>query len=64
MYQNMLVDNLLPIAPLITLGDWTFPQENTSTHASKPNKSLLEANEVKCFQSPTRSSDLDVVESL
>ena len=44
MYQDMLGDNLLPIAPLITSGNWTFQQDNASDHVSKSTKSWLEAN--------------------
>ena len=44
MYQDMLGDNLLPIAPLITSGNWTFQQDNASVHVSKSTKSWLKAN--------------------
>lgn len=64
MYQDMLGDNLLPIAPLITSGDWTFQQDNASVHVSKSTKAWLEANQVKCLEWPARSPDLNVIENL
>ena len=37
-YQDMLGDTLLPNAPLVTSGDWTFQQDNASIHAARSTK--------------------------
>ena len=63
MHQDMLGDNLLPIAPLITSGNWTFQQDNDSVHVSKSTKSWLEANQVKCLQRTAHSHTLNVIEN-
>ena len=61
-YQDMLGDNLLSIAPLITSGNWTFQQDSASVQVLKSTKSWMEANQVKCLQWAARSPDLHVIE--
>ncbi|GBN15056.1 Transposable element Tc3 transposase [Araneus ventricosus] len=39
LYQDILVDKLLPISPLITSGDCTFQQNKASVHISYSTKS-------------------------
>ena len=63
MHQDMLGENLLPIAPLITSENWTVQQNNVSVHVSKSTKSWLEANQVKCLQRPAHSHTLNVIEN-
>lgn len=46
-YQNILGDILLPKAPQVTLGDWTFQQDNASIDVAHSRKAWLEANEVR-----------------
>ena len=64
MYQDMLGDNLLPIAPLITSGSWTFQQNNASFYFSKSIKSCLKANQVKYLPWPARGPDLNAIENI
>ena len=63
MYQDMLAENLLPNAPLITCGDYIFQQDNASIHASASSKSWLQANSVELLGLPARSPDLNPVEN-
>ncbi|GBM73692.1 Transposable element Tc3 transposase [Araneus ventricosus] len=48
-YVDILADNILPEAPLITSGDYLFQQGNASVHISETSKSWFDANFVKLF---------------
>ena len=63
-YQDILADHLLPVAPLITSGDYIFMQDNAPIHRSTSTKSWLEANEVKTLDWPPLSPDLNPIENL
>lgn len=63
-YQELLADYLLPSAPLITSGDWTFMQDNAPIHRSASTKSWMEANGVKLLTWPALSPDLNPIENL
>lgn len=63
-YQDILADNLLPTAPLITSGDFTFQQDNASVHNSCSTKDWFTANNVKILNWPSRSPDLNPIENL
>ena len=64
-YVDMLGDNLLPEAPLITSGDYLFQQDNASIHVSAAAKSWFDANSVKLLTDwPAKSPDLNPIENL
>lgn len=63
-YQDMLAENLLPIAPLITSGDYLFQQDNATIHVSSASKSWFEVNFVKLLDWPSRSPDLNPMENM
>ncbi|GBO11000.1 hypothetical protein AVEN_192407-1 [Araneus ventricosus] len=63
-YVDILADNLLPEAPLITSGYFLFLQDNASLHVSHTSKSWFDANFVKLLDWPARSPDLNPVENL
>lgn len=63
-YVDVLAENLLPEAPLITCGDYLFQQDNASVHVSRASKSWFEANSVKLLDWPARSPDLNPIENL
>ncbi|GBM86592.1 hypothetical protein AVEN_165893-1 [Araneus ventricosus] len=64
LYQDMLANSLLAVAPLITSEDWTFLQDNGSVPISCFTKSWMKANEVKTLQWPCRSPDLNPMENI
>ena len=63
-YQDILADHLLPVAPLITCGDYIFMQTNSPIHGSISTKSWLETNEMKILDWPPLSPDLNPIENL
>ncbi|GBN77400.1 Transposable element Tc3 transposase [Araneus ventricosus] len=63
-HVDILADNLLPEAPLITSGDYLFQQDNASGHVSQTSKLCIDANIVKLVDWPARSPDLNPVENL
>lgn len=63
-HQNILSDYLTPVAPMITNGDYIFMQDNASVHRARATKSFLDANEVKTFDWPPYSPDLNPIENL
>ncbi|GBL83753.1 Transposable element Tc3 transposase [Araneus ventricosus] len=63
-YVDILADNLLPEAPLITSGDYLFQQDNASVHVSQTSKSWFDANFVKLHDWPFRGPDLNPMENL
>ncbi|GBN83252.1 hypothetical protein AVEN_193027-1 [Araneus ventricosus] len=63
-YVDVLADNLLPEAPLITSADYLFQQDNASLHVSQTLKSWFRANFVKLIDWPDKSPDLNPMENL
>ncbi|GBO29279.1 Transposable element Tc3 transposase [Araneus ventricosus] len=63
-YVDVLADNLLPEAPLITSADYLFQQDNASLHVSQTLKSWFRANFVKLIDWPAKSPDLNPMENL
>lgn len=63
-YLDILAENLLPEAPLITSGEYLFQQDNASIHVSAASKSWFQANSVKLLDWPARSPDLNPMENL
>ena len=50
LYQDKVVNKLMPLTPMITEGNCIFQQENASMHASSCTKSRLKANNIKILQ--------------
>ena len=46
-YQNMMIDTLLPIDPLVTLKDWKLQQDNACIYVSHWTKAWFIENEVR-----------------
>ncbi|GBM12683.1 Transposable element Tc3 transposase [Araneus ventricosus] len=64
LYQIMLAASLLPVASLITSGDWRFQQDIASGYVLCTTKSWMKPKKVKPFQWPTPSPALNPSENL
>lgn len=54
-YQDMLVETLLPTAPLITCGNYLYQHIIATIHASRTSKSWFEVNFVKYLDCLSRN---------
>ena len=63
-YQDILEEYLIPTAPLITNGKWTFMQDNAPSHRAESTRAFLSANEVDVIEWPPYSPDLNPIENL
>ncbi|GBM07739.1 Transposable element Tc3 transposase [Araneus ventricosus] len=63
-YVDILADNLLTEAQLITSGDYLLQQGNPSVHVSQTSKSWFDANFVKLLDCRARIPDLNPMENL
>ncbi|GBM37134.1 hypothetical protein AVEN_103231-1 [Araneus ventricosus] len=63
-YVDILDDNRIPEAPLITSEDYLCQRDNASVHVSQTSKSWFDANFVKLLDWPARSPDLNTLENL
>ena len=59
-YQNLLIDNLLPNAPLVTLKDWKFRQNNACMYVSHSTRAWFIENEVCLVGNPATGFKPDV----
>ena len=63
-YVDILADNLLTKASLITSGDYLFQQSNAAVHVCESSRPWFEANFVKLLEWPAQSPYLNQMENL
>ena len=64
-YQKILEDNLYSSAQKLRVGcTWTFQNENDPKHKAKLTRHWLQQKIVKVVEWPSKSLDLNIIESL
>jgi transposase len=63
-YQEMLHQQLLPVARNIGGKNWIFQQDNASIHNSRSTKSWFSKHKVRVLDWPSKSPDLNPIENL